>query len=167
MQKFLSSDLLIALEIAYVPAGLMCSDFAVESESKEYSACRFIINNKQALFRVAKITPTKVGQFVTFWKRLANGPIAPFDTSDQVDFFIVSVRSGNHLGQFVFPKSVLIKQGLVSKNHVGGKRAMRVYSPWDQADNKQAIKTQAWQLQYFFDLHEQELNFEKIKILFS
>ena len=159
-------DLLIAQQIAYLPAGLTCSDFAVEPESKEYSACRFIINNKRAVFRSAKITPTKVGQFVTFWKRSAAGPIAPFDLSDPVDFFIVSVRSGNNFGQFIFPKSVLIEQGFASKNHIGGKRAMRVYPPWDKADNRQAIKTQAWQLHYFFDMDVRKLDLEKIKRFF-
>lgn len=55
-------------------------------------------------------------------------------------------------GQFVFPKSVLHEKSLVSKEGHGGKQAMRVYPPWDVTENKQAQKTQAWQLLYFFEI---------------
>ena len=34
----------------------------------------------------------------------------------------------------------------------GGKRAIRVYPPWDNELNKQAQKTQAWQLNYFLEI---------------
>jgi hypothetical protein len=52
-------------------------------------------------YRVAKITPTKVGQFVTLWKRVGRGPIQPFELNDPVDMFVVSTRSGPHPGYFV------------------------------------------------------------------
>ena len=45
------------------------SNIEIEKESSEYCAHRFEINNKKILFRQAKITPTKIGQFVTLWKR--------------------------------------------------------------------------------------------------
>ncbi|EKD72557.1 MAG: hypothetical protein ACD_45C00643G0006, partial [uncultured bacterium] len=61
-----------------------------------------------------KITPTKVGQFVTLWKRINNGPIQPYDVSDPVDFFIVSARKDDCFGQFIFPKSVLRDQAVLS-----------------------------------------------------
>ncbi|MCX5923460.1 MAG: MepB family protein [Candidatus Dependentiae bacterium] len=129
-----------------------CSNIVQEPESKEYGACQFTIQNKKAAFRIAKITPTKVGQFVTFWKRSQAGPIAPFDESDSIDLFIVSVRDGDKFGQFIFPKSVLIEHDIMSKNHIGGKRAIRVYPSWDKTDNKQAIRTQSWQLKYFYEI---------------
>ncbi|WP_231938504.1 MepB family protein [Arthrobacter sp. B6] len=31
---------------------------------------------------------------------------------------------------FVFPREALIARGVVSRDFVGGKRAMRVYPPW-------------------------------------
>ncbi|QQR49103.1 MepB family protein [bacterium] len=108
------------------------------------------MNNHAILFRVAKITPTKVGQFVTIWKRNQAGITAPHDLADNIDFFVISVRNGERLGQFVFPTKILAEKDIVSKNDSGGKRGVRVYPAWDVADNPQAKMTQAWQLAYFF-----------------
>ena len=163
----LHPDFLYAHKMVYQPAGLVCSNVVAQEESQEYGACSVDVNNQRVQFRVAKITPTKIGQFVTFWKRSASGPIAPFDMHDPVDLFVVSVRSkSGHVGQFVFPKSVLCQQGFVSKNDLGGKRAMRVYPSWDQPDSKQALTTQKWQLQYFVEIDDLDLNVGRIKELF-
>ena len=127
------------------------SQATVELESSEYGACRFVLNNSNILFRTAKITPTKTGQFVTLWKRINQGPIQPFDNTDRIDLFIVSVRKDNHFGIFIFPKEVLISKEIVSDKKEG-KRAIRVYPPWDCTTSKQAQKTQKWQLEYFFEI---------------
>lgn len=145
-------DLLEAQKFAYGPSGLTGHKFVKESESEEYGAFDFEMNQRRIKFRVAKITPTKIGQFVTLWKRLGNGPILPFDDADPVDLFVISVRTPKHFGQFVFPKTVLCEKGILSKEYKGGKRAMRVYPPWDIADNPQAKKTQAWQVSHFFEI---------------
>lgn len=150
----------------YSSCNLKIGQILEEQESKEYSACSFVINNKKAQFRIAKITPTKIGQFVTFWKRSHAGPIAPFDMNDGVDLFIVTTQTESQKGQFVFPKDVLYKHGFISNNNIGGKRAMRVYPSWDKPDNKQAIKTQEWQLKYFFDFSKQ-INCSQIQKLFA
>ena len=136
----------------YDACALEISDFKLESESKEYDACRFTLNGRFIIGRNAKITPKKVGQFVTFWKRNGNGPIAPFDVTDPIDFYVVNVRTENNFGQFVFPKSVLIKKGIISTEKREGKRAFRVYPIWDIAKNKQAERTQKWQLDYFYEV---------------
>jgi hypothetical protein len=130
----------------------MMDRFAAEAESEEYAASEFKLNHFRIKFRVAKITPTKVGQFVTLWKRIGCGPIQPFDLEDPFDLFVVSVRTPEHFGQFVFPKSVLDEKGILSSDGKGGKRAIRVYPPWDRTDNKQAVRTQKWQLLYFFEI---------------
>jgi len=145
-------DLLAAQRLMYEPAGLSCGNFVKEAESEEYGAFSFEMGHRSIKFRVAKITPTKIGQFVTLWKRTGNGPIQPYDSSDPIDFFVVSVRNANRFGQFVFPKSVLCEQGVVSKEGKGGKRAIRVYPAWDITDSRQAKKTQEWQLKYFFEI---------------
>lgn len=133
----------------YIPAGFDFSQLEIENESQEYGACSFKLDRYFCKFRVAKTTPTKTGQFVTFWKRKGSGPIQPYDSSDRFDFLIVSTQSGNHFGQFVFPKDVLVQEGVVSTPDSEGKRAIRVYPPWDHSLNRQAQKTQSWQIQYF------------------
>lgn len=148
----LHSDFLATKNLVYDPCKLKYTPPILEAESAEYGACVLEVNNFSVRFRVAKITPTKSGQFVTVWKRLSNGPIQPYDISDPVDFFVISTRKDQHFGQFIFPKSVLCEQGIFSKNGRGGKRGIRVYPPWDKALNKQAQKTQQWQLKYFLEI---------------
>jgi hypothetical protein len=57
------------------------------------------------------------------------------------------------LGQFVFPKEVLLKHNILKTATTKGKMAMRVYPLWDKPTNKQAINTQKWQLEYFFEIN--------------
>nr|WGE07832.1 MepB family protein [Bacillus subtilis] len=38
----------------------------------------------------------------------------------------------------------------MSHNSKKGKTAFRVYPPWTEPVSKQAVKTQQWQLRYFF-----------------
>lgn len=142
--------------------------FVPEPESEEYYAHSCCINNKNIKFRIAKKTPTKTGWFVTLWKRGNDRIIAPYDASDSVDFFVVTILDKTKLGQFIFPKSILLKKNVFSTNNKGGKRAIRVYTPWDEATSAQAIKTQKWQVQYFIDLTLMNAeNIEKIKTLYS
>lgn len=158
-------DLLLAEDFIYKPSGFVLQNLKTEDESEEYGAAEFILNNRPIKFRVGKITPTKVGQFVTFWKRIGGGPILPYELTDFFDFLVVSVRAENHFGQFVFPKVVLAEKGIISSNGKEGKRAMRIYPPWDKADNSQAKKTQAWQLQYFIKLSEDTFDFSRMRYL--
>jgi hypothetical protein len=145
-------DLLVAKELIYDKYNYECSLPIKEAESSEYGAFTFEIDTLSVTFRVAKITPTKIGQFVTLWKRIGKGPIQPFDFTDSIDLFIISTRKDNRFGQFVFPKSVLCEQGILSANNKEGKRAIRVYPPWDETLSKQAQKTQKWQLDYFLEI---------------
>jgi len=150
----------------YEQCGLHISNFRLEKESKEYEACRFELNGLRIISRNAKNTPKKVGQFVTFWKRNANGPIKPFEEKDKIDFFVVNVRTEKEFGQFVFPKSVLIKKGIISTDKREGKRAFRVYPNWDTVNNKQAHKTQKWQMTYFYEIND-STDLRRIKELYK
>lgn len=138
----------------YEKCALKMWDFHMEMESKEYDACQFKLNGRKIISRNAKITPKKVGQFVTFWKRNGNGIIEPFEETEQVDFYVVNVRTEKKFGQFVFPKSLLIKKEIISTAIKEGKRAFRVYPNWDIVSNKQAEKTQKWQLDYFYEIND-------------
>lgn len=165
--KRIHPDLLLADDLIYKPSGLVLESLKIEDESEDYGAAEFTINNHSIKFRVGKITPTKAGQFVTFWKRIGKGPILPYDFNDSFDFLMVSARAENHFGQFVFPKAVLCENGIISSIEKEGKRAMRIYPPWDKANNSQAKKTQAWQLQYFIKFSEQDFNLARIRYLFD
>lgn len=136
----------------YDKCSLEIKSFEIEQESKVYDAFRFELNGRSIIYRNAKITPKKVGQFVTFWKRHANGAIEPFDEFDHIDFYVVTVQTETKFGQFVFPKSVLIKKGIISTEKKEGKRGFRVYPKWDVVKSKQAERTQKWQLDYFYEI---------------
>ena len=161
-------DLLAVKELIYEKFNYECSIPIKEAESAEYGAYTFEIDTLSVTFRVAKITPTKIGQFVTLWKRIGTGPIQPFGHTDSIDLFIISTRKDNLFGQFVFPKSVLCEQGIVSTNSKDGKRAIRVYPPWDEALSKQAQKTQKWQLDYFLEIsREKQIDIQLLKKLYK
>ncbi|MFI1500633.1 MepB family protein [Streptomyces platensis] len=150
----LHAELLAAKKWVYDPCGFTCSRPVPEAESAEYAAHEFTLDGSAVRFRVAKTTPTKVGQFVTVWKRSPGGPIQPFDSADPVELFVISTREGGHFGHFVFPREVLCERGIVSRNGAGGKRAFRVYPPWVETTNRQARTTQAWQVNHYLQIPE-------------
>ena len=134
----------------YRSRGHRCSEPEAEPESQEYGAYTFSLNSQGAVFRIAKTTPTKIGQFVTLWQRPGQGqPIRPFDISDGVDLFVISVGDPGNSGRFVFPTETLITRGVVSQGLLGGKRGFRIYPPWTVPTSRQAQATQRWQLEFF------------------
>lgn len=162
-----SDDLHVIEKRIFEASGLKYTPANFEAESADYHACSFSVEGRSIRYRLAKITPTKNGQFVTLWKRKANGPIQPFDLSDEIDFVVVTVKTKSELGLFIFPKEALIRHGIFSVKGKGGKRAIRVYPPWDKADSKQAEKTQQWQSEYFLDLtNNKSIDVKKCKSLF-
>lgn len=147
--KYLSNTLSL-----YDRCGLKYSSLEAESESAEYAAYNFVLDGLAVEFRAAKITPTKTGQFVTLWKSDGNDPIMPLDSTDPIDLVVISVNKENHFGQFIFPKSALIKHKVFSHQDTEGKRAIRVYPSWDEATSSQAKKTQKWQLEFFLEISD-------------
>ena len=150
----------------YQPSHLSISDFEFEKESRDYQACRFKLNANTIICRNAKITPKKVGQFVTFWKRIENGPICPFEESDLFDYFVINISKDDMFGQFVFPKNVLLEKGIISTLKKEGKRGFRVYPTWDKATSKQALNTQKWQLRYFYQIDD-KTDLAKVRTLYN
>jgi hypothetical protein len=146
------NDLKVVNELVYDKSGFDLTNLKQNLESTEYGACSFILNGKTIQYRISKITPTKTGQFVTIWKRNKGGITEPFDILDDIDFIIITSKNGNNFGQFIFPKSVLADNGLITRNGKVGKRGIRVYPPWEITTNKQAVKTQSWQTKYFLTI---------------
>lgn len=162
------TDLQLAEKLLYNECGFQLQNLIWNSESANYGACSFELNNKLIQYRVANITPTKIGQFVAVWKRNNQGITAPFDVLDSLDFLIISVRDSENFGQFIFPKSVLVSKGIISQNAKGGKRGIRVYAPWYKPTSKQAIQTQNWQTNYFVAIAENMLiDLEGVKKILS
>ena len=145
----LYANLITVKELVYDNCGFEFTNLKLNSESVEYGACSFELNGHTVEHRVSKITPAKAGQFVTIWKRNKNGVTAPFDFSDNIDFVVITSKSGDNIGQFIFPKLGLADKGIISQNGKDGKRGIRVYPPWDTVTNSQAETTKNWQTKYF------------------
>lgn len=83
------NDLQIAQNLVYKESGFMLKNLVLNSESTNYDDCSFELNNYKIQYRVANITPTKIGHFVAIWKRNNNGIASPFDIADSMDFMII------------------------------------------------------------------------------
>lgn len=126
------------------------SSYLDDIEAKEYSGCEYNFNGSKFIQRTAKITPKKIGQFVTLWKRdKESRQTAPFHVEDNIDYVVIICLKNESYGRFLFPKKILIEKGILSSSTKEGKRGFRVYPNWDTPTNKQAIQTQRWQQQYF------------------
>lgn len=144
--------------------GIELKNIQREPESQEYFAHTFELGNQKVKFRVAKITPTKVGQFVTIWKRNKNGMTEPPHVDDEFDFYIIAAKLDSRLGVFLFNKRVLSENKILTNKDIEGKRGIRIYPEWDLTPNKQAQKTQRWQKEYFVEISdEKEMDIEKVK----
>ena len=162
-------------DLIYVPSKLVITDIKEESQNSEYAAGQFTLASdlaiKTVLFRAARITPSKVGQFVTFWEKSRSGTNQPYLYSEAPDLLIITVckdksfndkgskadnfknnisKNDSIFGQFIFPKNVLLKKNILKSDITKGKMGIRVYPSWDTPTNKTAVKTQQWQLDYFF-----------------
>ena len=151
-EKTQFTDLKSIDELVFKPCNFSLKNIKPETESQEYSAHRFQLDEKQILFRVAKVTPTKKGQFVAIWKRNTEGITAPFEVADEFDFYLIATKTTTNFGIFIFPKKILNENKILSDQTREGKRGIRVYPIWDEATSKQAQKTQIWQIKYFLDL---------------
>lgn len=135
---------------------LQLSEITPDLECEEYFGFNFKINETQIKFRKSKLTPKKIGQFLTFWKRDMDGKTVPFYINDDFDFYIISIEENENSGFFIFPKRVLEKENLISSENKTGKRGFRVYADWHFPNSKQAEKTKLWQTQYFIDYSDSE-----------
>ncbi len=127
------------------------NNFKFNECAREYSGCSYCVDRLRLIERTSKVTPKKVGQFVTLWKRTNDNLTSPLDLEDDFDFVIIICRSDNQVGKFIFPKSILLEKNYIrlSSKSSGGKRGFRVYPEWDRPVSKQAVKTKSWQAGFF------------------
>ncbi|SFI43422.1 MepB family protein [Halpernia frigidisoli] len=150
------------------PLNLSISDIVQDLECEDYFGYDFTIGRFNVKFRKAKITPKKIGKFVTLWKRNVNGKTEPFNITDDFDFYIISAIEKQKSGFFFFPKNILENHQILTSNKKAGKLGFRVYTNWDFPDSKQAIKTKFWQGDYFIDLENNTVeNLKKFKNILS
>lgn len=145
-------ELKLVKKYVYDKCDFLLENLKLNLESSDYSACSFYLNWQKIEYRVSKITPKKVGQFVAIWKRSKLWLTEPFDFKDDIDFLVITSRNGDNFGQFIFPKNVLVDKWIITYNWKLWKRWIRVYPPWDITTNKQAQKTKAWQEKYFLTI---------------
>lgn len=137
--------------VLYKPNNLIIKNQKEEKQNSDYGAGIFQLNSKSIRFRVAKTTPNKIGQFVAFWEKDNRNKNQPFSYNQSPDLLVINTFTDENFGQFIFPKEVLLKKGILKTDEKEGKMGMRVYPRWDIPVNKQAISTQKWQLPYFID----------------
>ncbi|MGG2016442.1 MepB family protein [Bacillus sp. S10(2024)] len=153
--------------IVYKPNNLIITNLKEEKQNLEYAGGIFQLNNKTIRFRVSKITPNKIGQFVSFWEKNENMQNQAFSYDSSPDLLVITCIDDNKLGQFIFPKEILLKERILKTPSQKGKMAMRIYPIWDNPVNTQARKSQMWQLQYFIDLSEtNNLSIDKLLNLY-
>jgi len=149
MNEF-NKTLTFVSELLYEPNHLTIKNIREETQNSDYGAGVFQLNSKSVRFRVAKITPNKVGQFVSFWEKNEANKNQAFSYDNATDLLVINTfNNTGDFGQFVFQKEVLLKQNILKTANTKGKMAIRVYPSWDIPTSKQAIATQKWQSPYF------------------
>ena len=145
-------------KMIYEPKNLTLKSVQEEQQNSKYGAGTFQLSSKTVRFRVANITPTKVGQFVAFWEKDENNKNQPYSYEEAPDLLVITTfKNDIEFGQFIFPKEVIFKQNILRSCSTKGKMAIRVYPSWDSPTSKQALKTQEWQLPYFVDMSKPDL----------
>lgn len=168
MNNFLTA-LTYVNKMIYEPNHLTLKSVQEERQNAKYGAGTFQLASKTVRFRVANITPTKVGQFVALWEKDENNKNQPFSYEEAPDLLVITTfKNENEFGQFIFPKETLLKQNILRSSSTKGKMAIRVYPSWDSPSSKQAEETQKWQSPYFVDIcHPNTLPLGKIMELYA
>jgi hypothetical protein len=143
--------------------GFRISNVSKDKECLDYSGYNFRLGNHHIKFRKAKVTPKKVGQFVTLWKRDLNGQTVPYGIDDGFDFHIIMTANTHELGFFIFPKEILASMGILSTYDIGGKRGFRVYPEWDAPLSSQGLRTKGWMSEYFIDITDEDMAIKRLQ----
>ncbi|VDH17459.1 MepB protein [Algoriella xinjiangensis] len=155
-------------EIILKPLHLKINSLEKDVECDDYFGYNLHVNQTNIKFRKAKITPKKVGQFVTLWQRNNENQTEPFSVNNQFKLYIIAVEDADKRGFFIFSKEILAEKNILSTEKKEGKRGFRVYPDWVIPTNKQAEKTKNWQTDYFIEITENnQVDFIKLEKLFN
>lgn len=123
----------------------------VEEQNQAYEGLTFELNDETYRSRLAKKTPNKKGYFVVFWEKNRQNNNQPYAFESAPNQLIVLILDEEKQGVFLFPKKVLLEQGILRDETTKGKMAIRVYPTWENELNVSAQRTQKWQEAYFTD----------------
>ncbi|MEI5994703.1 MepB family protein [Candidatus Enterococcus mansonii] len=137
----------------------------LEEQNKAYEGATFSVGNHTFRSRKAKITPKKAGYFVVFWEKDEENKNRAYDVSSAPDKLIVTIFDQEKVGQFIFPKHILLKNNVLSNEMGQGKMALRVYPTWVTGLNKHGTVIQQWQIPFFIDLTS-NWELEKLKTIY-
>jgi hypothetical protein len=161
----------IKLESLILVKNIIRNNFAVlidniveEEQNLEYEGFSFSIKKKRFRSRKAKKTLKKKGYFVAFWEKDSNNVNKPYDEETSPEKLVINIIDNDKIGQFIFPKKILVDKKILTSVDSKGKMAIRIYPSWCDNLNYNAVSTQKWQLDYFIDLSDQydQLNLEKL-----
>lgn len=155
----LPAQLIKAFEIGYFPFNLKPRNIILNNEGKDYSSLSFQIQDLKIEYREAKVTPKKLGYFVTLWKRNSMAKTEPYSFLESIDYYCFGIACNRNFGQFIFPRNILFENGILSSPTHKGKLGFRLYTPSLKLTSEHAKKTQIWQGRYF-------LNFKSKKDLY-
>lgn len=127
----------------------------VEEQNQAYEGLTFELNDETYRSRLAKKTPNKKGYFVVFWEKNRQNNNQPYAFESAPNQLIVLILDEEKQGVFLFPKKVLLEQGILTNQTSKGKMGIRVYPTWESELNTSAQRTQKWQAVYFTDYTNQ------------
>ena len=113
----------------------------VEEQNQAYEGLTFELNDET----------NKKGYFVVFWEKNRQNNNQPYAFESAPNQLIVLILDEEKQGVFLFPKKVLLEQGILRDETTKGKMAIRVYPTWENELNVSAQRTQKWQEAYFTD----------------
>lgn len=145
-------ELVVIQNSVFIQLNQTILNLHTDLECEEYLGYNLQLNQYHIKFRKAKVTPKKIGQFVTLWKRNHDTKqTEPFTISDHFDFYIIYTELNDKSGFFFFPKHIIAQHNILTTPGKEGKRGFRVYPNWDITQNRQAEKTKSWQESFFID----------------
>ena len=119
-----------------------------EAQNSDYESGVAEIDGGTWHLRTARITPTKPGAFLAFWRRDETGETAPFAADAVGAGLIVLVEQAGRRGAFRFTAEHLSALGITAGPRPG-KRGFRVYPGWCDGLNASAMATQRAQASAF------------------